>query len=303
LIGCLGGVDVSEVPSDPIAFLRQEQGSISDLEEFGRAVQLVGPVEQNRRKAPFRSTVALLIVPTGEVRLLRDAGPGHYPLDWSPDGLRLLVGRTVGDLIELLEWNRLTGAWDRLTPRFSLGAAAFGSGPIRLASVELPGSVRDRTAASIVVHRDYTTPDSLPGSAGGSDPDVASDGRRVVFVQPDPRAGRDHRVLLAELGGEQPKLIARGTQPRFSHDGQWIVFVRQRRGNTDIWMMRSDGTAKRPLVTSGFDDQFPALSPDGRFVVYASARERGVSQLYMTRLEDGVEVQLTHNGQNGRPVW
>jgi Tol biopolymer transport system component len=81
------------------------------------------------------------------------------------------------------------------------------------------------------------------------------------------------------------------------------VFVTGRRGNADVWMMRSDGTAKRPLVTSGFDDEFPALSPDGRFVVYASVRERGVSQLYMTRLEDGVEVQLTKTGQNGRPVW
>jgi hypothetical protein len=294
---------LEDVPSAPIAFLRQEQGSISDLDEFGRAVQLLGPLDPDRRQSPLPAKISLLVVPTGAMRPLPDAGAGHYPLDWSPDGFRLLVGRRGQNMIELLEWNRLTGAWDRVTPRFSLGGAAFGSGPIRLAWVELVTRGADPIAAPIVVRLDYVPRDPVPGSAGGRSPDVARDGRHVVFVQPHPRKGREERILLAELGGDQPKPVARGTQPRFSHDGQWIVFVTQRRGNSDVWMMRSDGTAKRPLVTSGFDDEFPALSPDGRFVVYASVREREVSQLYMTRLEDGVEVQLTKTGQNGRPVW
>ena len=301
-IGC-GGFSLEEVPSAPIAFLSQEQGSISDLEEFARAVQLVGPDDRDREGRPTRATIALLVVPTGAVRPVPDAGPGHYPLDWSSDGLRLLVGRRGKHLLELLEWNRLTGAWDRVTPRFSLGTAAFGSGPIRFAWVEFAGRGSDPATRPIVVRVDNAGSDPLPGSAGGRDPDVSSDGRHVVFIQPHPRKGREDRILLAELGGEEPRPIARGGQPRFSHDGQWIVFVRRRRGNEDVWMMRWDGTAKRPVVTSGFDDEFPALSPDGRFVVYASVREREVSQLYMTRLEDGVEVQITHRGQSGRPVW
>jgi hypothetical protein len=247
--------------------------------------------------------VALLVVPTGQVRPLPDSGPETYPLDWSFDGLRLLVGRLGDGFVELFEWNRLTGAWDRLRPAYSLGAAAFGSGPIRLALIEFEGARADFETRPILVDVDHAGLSRLPGTAGGQDPDVSRDGRQVVFVQPDPRGTRESRILLAELGADEPRPLTRGSQPRFSYDGETIVFVARRRGNADIWMMRSNGTAKRPLVTSSFDEEFPALSPDGRFVVYASARERGVSQLYMTRLEDRVEVQLTRSGQNGRPVW
>ena len=298
---CAGGFTPEEVPSDPIAFIHQAPGSISDLEEFVNAVEVLRPNRRARR--PLRATIALLTVPTGEIREVPDSGAGAFPLDWSPDGLRLLVGRQRRGHLELFEWNRLTGGWDRLTPEVTFGSAALGPGPIRVAVVG-PGA---RSAAAdgggIVVSVDREGRVPLLGTEGGREPSVSPDGRRVVFVRRSQRRGREPRIFIAELGGDEPRLIGRGNQARFSRDGEWIVFVTRRPGNADVWMMRSDGSARRPLVTSGFDDQFPALSPDGRFVVYASARERHTSQLYITRISDGVEVQLTRTGQNGRPVW
>jgi Tol biopolymer transport system component len=302
LLACAGGVSLEEVPSDPIAFVRQEASSITDLEEFAQAVQpMVGSTDRSPR--PLRASVALLVVPTGAIEPVPDAGAGSYPLDWSPDGLRLLIGKIGRQSIQLFEWNRLTGAWDRLKAGASLGGGALGGGPIRVALVGFPGPGEQSAGASIILSVDRTGRVVVPGSIGGLDPHVAPDGRRLVFVRPHPRTGREPQIMLAELGGDQPRLIARGSQPRFSRDGRWVVYVTRRAGSADIWMMRPDGTAKRPLVTSSFDEEFPALSPDGRFVVYASARDRETSQLYLTRLVDGVEAQLTHVGQSGRPVW
>jgi Tol biopolymer transport system component len=296
-------VPLEEVTSEPIAFVRQEPNSITDLEEFARALKPVGPEDPGNRRAPPRATLALLVVPTGAVESVPDAGTGSYPLDWSPDGLRLLVGRVGPDSIRLFEWNRLTGAWDRLNPGTSLGEAALGGGPIRVALVGFAARALSASEPPILLSVDRQGLVALPESAGGRNPHVAPDGRRVVFARPIPDTRREPQVMLAELGGGEPKPIARGDQPRFSRDGKWIVYVTRRTGNADIWLMRSDGTAKRPVVTSSYDEESPALSPDARFVVYASARERNVSQLYMTRLKDRVEVQLTRIGQNGRPVW
>jgi WD40 repeat protein len=65
-----------------------------------------------------------------------------------------------------------------------------------------------------------------------------------------------------------------------------------------------DGGAKRQLTRTDDVEEYPALSPDGRFVVYASTRgDSKSSQLYVARVSDGVEQEVTHAGQNSRPVW
>ncbi|MEE8558741.1 MAG: hypothetical protein V3T14_12735 [Myxococcota bacterium] len=300
LLACGAPMRLDDVPGDPIAFVRQDAGSISDLAEFLKAVDLVGPEEVGRPVPRSRVTISLLSVPSGQIEPVPDAGPGAFPLDWSADGLRLLVGRRARGMVQLFEWNRLTGAWGRVNPSLSLGEASLGPGPIRLVLLGFGARPQNRSRAPVVIHADRREPRPLPGSAGGRNPDVAGDGTRVVFSK---GTGRQSRVLLADLAGGEPRVLARGEQPRFSRDGNWIVYVTRRKGTSDIWLMRSDGSARRPVVTSSFDDDSPALSPDARFVVYASAREREVSQLYMMRLVNGVEVQLTRTGQNGRPVW
>ena len=92
---------------------------------------------------------------------------------------------------------------------------------------------------------------------------------------------------------------------RFSRDGNWITFVRSTAGIQNIWLMRSDGSAKRIVRKSSYDELNPAISPEGRHVVYSSVRggAKPESQLYLARVADGLEIQLTRNGQNGRPVW
>ena len=110
--------------------------------------------------------------------------------------------------------------------------------------------------------------------------------------------------MISSKESPEGRPIARGSDPRFSRDGRWIAFVRNRGGNADVWLMRANGSGKRPIAISGFDDESPTVAPYGGFVVYASARgTEQESQLFMTRVSDGVEIQLTQNGQNGLPVW
>ena len=68
--------------------------------------------------------------------------------------------------------------------------------------------------------------------------------------------------------------------------------------------MRPDGSSKRAVTHSSYDELYPALSPDARYVVYSSVRGNSdQSQLFLTRISDGYEIQLTTNGQNARPIW
>jgi len=303
--GC-GGVALEELPTEPLAFVRQEESEgIASLDEFMDAVQAQRWDEEERAPGrPPRTSVMLLEPTTRNMKSVPDAGHGSLPLDWSQDGHFLLIGRRTqyAGHLQLFSWNRLTGAFDRLDPDRTEGAAAFAGGPIRLVSVgRVMSQGASRPGLLLTVEDRGTGP--LRDGIDGTEPDIAPDGLSFVFVR---RSGRrpDGTILAFRLGDEESRPLARGRTPRFSRDGRWIVYVTHRKGNADIWLMRANGSGKRPITRSSFDEIFPAVSPDGRYVVYASARgDEEESQLYVTRVRDQVERQITQSGQNGRPVW
>lgn len=304
---CAEAVPRAEVPEAPIAFVRQQAAQgIVGLDEF-RAALRIGPADRekyHRRK----TTLSLLSVPSGEIDVVPEAGLGSVPLDWSADGRRLLIGRREpSGALTLHTWNRLTGAWTRASGGPSVSLAAFADGPIHLAyATPRPGSV---DVANVVLDLGRRGHVVLPSEEGAVDPDVSPDGRTVIFTRPSPRRLREGLILSVRIDDPEPRVLTRGSHPRFSRDGRWISFTRQHstrdgRVSSDVWLMRADGTAKRPMATSSYDEEYPAVSPEGRYVVFASARagDRG-SQLYLVRATDGREIQLTHSGQNSRPVW
>ena len=135
-------------------------------------------------------------------------------------------------------------------------------------------------------------------------PHLAPDGLTLVFERPSPGLNRDGILLLSRLGRESGVALGRGSSPRFSQDGKWITFLRRRDGQADVWIMRADGTGKRALTNTSYDEEFPSASPRGRYVVYASVRPpKDEVQLYIVRVRDGREIQLTQAGQNSRPLW
>lgn len=312
LLGAACGTAISkdELPADPIAFVRQEPSKgLIGLDEFRAALRIPNPDEPQTLRARRTTSVALLSLREGgEPTPIPDLGEGAFAFDWHPDGFRLLVGRadTVRRQIELSVWNRITGAFDRVQPPISAGPASISDGPLRVAAIGRLESGGQPGVLGVVVYLERLGLRPLAGATPGQDPDISPDGRRVVFVRPSGAKSRDGTILLATLGDEgEPRALGRGTRPRFSRDGNWIAFERRRDQSSDVWIMRANGSAKRAMTdTAAFDEEFPAISPDGRYVVYATARtERDESQLYLVRVGDGREMQITRTGQNSRPVW
>jgi hypothetical protein len=309
LSGCRGGIPLEEIVADPIAFVRQEaaQGLIG-VEEFMRAARIPNPGDPSTLKAELTTTLCLLFPRTREIRAIPELGRGALPLDWTPGGNRLLIGVREGELmlLNLRLWNRRTGAFDRVHPRRSAGIAAIGDGPIRMATVEMKAGSTGGPLPAVRLWLAGRSPVFIPDSERGQYPDLSADGRSVIFTRRTRAAARDAMMFLARLG-EAPVPLGRGSQPRFSRDGKWISFLRRRGpdGPLNVWIMRSNGSAKRRLTDSDHDANSPSVSPDGRHVVYAAVRDsyNEQSHLYVVRVSDRREIQLTINGQNGRPIW
>jgi TolB protein len=101
----------------------------------------------------------------------------------------------------------------------------------------------------------------------------APNGKEVVYV-----AQRDEKVYDIYKtninGGEEVQLTQnKGTHvdgPEYSPDGKYIYYNGNQSGTMQIWRMRPDGSGKEQLTFDEYNDWFPHISPDGKWIVFIS---------------------------------
>jgi Tol biopolymer transport system component len=74
--------------------------------------------------------------------------------------------------------------------------------------------------------------------------------------------------VMQPNGTNQHRIAVGGFEPTWSPDGTRIAFTR----NANIWVMRADGTHQIQLTGSEGNDNAPAWSPNGRYVLFQSDR-------------------------------
>jgi TolB protein len=146
-------------------------------------------------------------------------------------------------------------------------------------------------------------------------PAWSPDGAWIVFDSG--RAGNREIWKMRADGSQVTRLThdeAYDEQGDWSPDGRQIAFIRKSgdRGDDpayrnhlgDIWVMDSDGSGARTLVTCSCAVD-PRWSPDGRWIVYArgSGDKTLGSTLWAVRVSDGRQVQLTSGRRDWRPDW
>jgi len=85
------------------------------------------------------------------------------------------------------------------------------------------------------------------------------DSQKVAFVErlPDSKS----RILVANAAGGEPVALTDGKQrddaPAWSPDGKYLVFVAERQGDVDLWLMRADGSGQVRLTMAQGADWLP----------------------------------------------
>ncbi len=121
--------------------------------------------------------------------------------------------------------------------------------------------------------------------------DVSPDGSRIVF---------DHLgdlYLLPIGGGEADRLtegLAFDAQPRFSPDGSRVVFVSDRSGGENIWVISVDGRDTLQ-ITKGKANEYasPEWTPDGGYIVASRIDGLfGPAKLWLYHVDGGTGTAL-----------
>ena len=85
--------------------------------------------------------------------------------------------------------------------------------------------------------------------------------------------------------------------------GSWIAFNSRMGGNSDIYIVDTNGNNLTQLTTSSAHDLYPSWSPDGTQLVYQT-NEGGDQEVAIIGISGGSSYNLTNNGCNDwGPVW
>ncbi|MES2125159.1 MAG: protein kinase [Gemmatimonadota bacterium] len=145
---------------------------------------------------------------------------------------------------------------------------------------------------------------------GGQDrrPAWSPDGQTVAFIRDSINGGGVY--LRAANGSGVERSVARFDRPiqevTWTHDGQWLV-VRTDNGGAglgDLLAVRATGdTTPVVLVNSPFTELHPAVSPDSRWLAYASD-ESGINEVYVRPFPATSAGRWQVSSSGGMsPVW
>ena len=327
-VGCAGGpgaIDSKNLPASPVAILYREEAlalkrldAIRDLEKRGKPSDKEGVVvrvetldamfggapDAQRRLRELNGHLALFDPQSDEVQVLEGAPPGAKPLAWSLDRTKLLLAGRFRDLVQLFVWERASGGFEIVTsgpeehPMGCLGAGG------RLVAVEVR-RVAGRYQGRLLATPPGSATGLRPATLGPSDvlPTCAPDAPIVAYVT----AGDDGVLTIAVLDldapGAAPRLVARGTDPVFTPDGDWIVYAAIGTQGDRLWRVRPDGSGRTPVGASKEDEGRPAVSPDGAYVAYVAKDDQDRERLRVRRFDGSGDGPFLTEGDADSPVW
>jgi Tol biopolymer transport system component len=137
-------------------------------------------------------------------------------------------------------------------------------------------------------------------------PTWTADGRAVTFVS---TRGQNRDLFSQGADGSTPArllldLPEDANEAQWSRDGRWLVFRRGNLPTTDIEALRPGvDSAPTVLVATNFAERAPALSPDGRWLAYASD-ESGRVEVYVRPFPDAARAKWQVSLSGGtEPLW
>lgn len=109
------------------------------------------------------------------------------------------------------------------------------------------------------------------------EPQISPDGKSIAYVVTTnnlPKGESNSDIFLMDANGENKRQLTYSpkgdSHPRWSPDGQTLMFISSRKDGNQVWLLPMDGGDARQLTTLTTGVSSPIWSPDGKYIAFAS---------------------------------
>lgn len=249
---------------------------------FGSEIIFVSALDESRKSIMLTT----LGGDDAEVIAGYKGGPSTQPT-MGPGGRKAWVHRNGKEWELLVDGKVISKGVTHLSPAFKPdGTVAVAMSGPRNTSIY---SVKGRNKTPLI-------------TAGGINvsPTFSPDGTRMAYASD--QGGVVSIYVAPATGGTGVRLTAgKATDPTWSPTGEFIAFVSR---ETDICIIRPDGTGYRQLTGGQGRNYRPSFSPDGRMITFHSTRN-GRSQLFVMAANGDMQQPLMPNVtmSQQQPYW
>jgi Tol biopolymer transport system component/DNA-binding winged helix-turn-helix (wHTH) protein len=139
-------------------------------------------------------------------------------------------------------------------------------------------------------------------------PSYSPDGKQILYQAELKNKGGELRIFNLESQRNRTLLKTENPDlgPSFSADGNSILLQNKLASNTEICVVKADGTGLTNLSNNAARDISPAFSPDGKQIVFASNRDGNFElfQLYLMNADGSNQHRIYYSsGISSSPVW
>jgi hypothetical protein len=122
----------------------------------------------------------------------------------------------------------------------------------------------------------------------GEYPQFSPDGTKIAFALRDVYGA--FQIWIMDVNGGNRIQITNennNTMPTWHPNGKKLVFVSNRSGNEDIWMVEVEGVRMDQLTNYMGRDITPEITPDGRYLLFSTQRGGEVLRIWMGEMHGG----------------
>jgi TolB protein len=250
-----------------------------DVVEQGvfRNVRIIRPVKEGF--TPYRdyigSLLEILDVESGIRRVVHQSEAPFEAPNWTSDGKTLLIN-TSGSA----DGRGRIARFDLMTRQISFLDTGFARRNNNDHVLSFDGkllgisdqSVGDGQSVVYVLPSEGGEPRRVTAKAPSYLHGFSPDGRFVVYTG---GRGGEYDIYRMAVDGKGDEVNLTKTPglddgPEFSPDGRFVYFNSTRTGPMQIWRMKPDGSDPEQVTSDGWNDWFPHVSPDGKWLAFVS---------------------------------